>query len=497
MKLTFNPLTGKFDYLVSTGTEVAIVDTGGYYTGAEVETALQEIGAGTTLDSRYLKIASNLADLDDVGTARTNLGLVSGGSGDIWVEKTGDTMTGALVIDGSGDVVQATIQAHSTQTANIVEIQDSSANVLAGVDERGILFSDGGIDVNSVYIGANAGNISHTDATQNVGIGTGVLDALTTGDGNVALGYSSLTLLTTGEYSFGLGTYALSAATTSDRSVGIGAYAGSRIQTGNDNIFIGYQAGYGAFVNQTGVDRNTIIGGQAGYKLTTGKDGNVLIGYKAGFNSVADKNTYIGLQSGYSTTSGASNIYLGYAAGLYQTTASNTLLIDNQLRADAATELSHSIIYGVMAANPESQSLRFNADTFTFGTDADADITVNFVANSNSGVLKWMEDEDYFQFDDTVKTSAGSIVNTTRVTTTYTVLVSDHVIYADTDGGAFTITLPAGVEGQHFKIVNCGTGGYSLTVDGNGTEKIYNSLTQVVTDGDVIDLHYNATEGWW
>lgn len=49
------------------------------------------------LDKRYLKQDSNLGDLENVADARNNLGLVSGGTGDIWVEKTGDTMTGELV----------------------------------------------------------------------------------------------------------------------------------------------------------------------------------------------------------------------------------------------------------------------------------------------------------------------------------------------------------------------------------------------------------------
>ena len=78
-----------------------------------------------------------------------------------------------------------------------------------------------------------------------------------------------------------------------------------------------------------------------------------------------------------------------------------------------ATELSHAIIYGVMGANPEDQSLRFNADTFTFGTDADSDVAMNFIANSNSGLFTWMEDEDAFVFgddvviNDTQQTNAG------------------------------------------------------------------------------------------
>ena len=38
----------------------------------------------------------------------------------------------------------------------------------------------------------------------------------------------------------------------------------------------------------------------------------------------------------------------------------------------------------------------------TFGTGADTDISVTFDANSNDGVITWMEDEDYFQFSDEI-----------------------------------------------------------------------------------------------
>lgn len=41
---------------VDQASEISIADAGGYYTGTDVEAALQEIGAGTTLDTRYLKL---------------------------------------------------------------------------------------------------------------------------------------------------------------------------------------------------------------------------------------------------------------------------------------------------------------------------------------------------------------------------------------------------------------------------------------------------------
>lgn len=56
---------------------VSIADSGNYFTGTTVEAALQEIGAGTTLDGTYLKRSNNLSDLNNAGTARTNLGLGS------------------------------------------------------------------------------------------------------------------------------------------------------------------------------------------------------------------------------------------------------------------------------------------------------------------------------------------------------------------------------------------------------------------------------------
>jgi hypothetical protein len=103
-------------------------------------------------------------------------------------------------------------------------------------------------------------------------------------------------------------------------------------------------------------------------------------------------------------------------------------------------------------------------------------------------------------FSATQTIAAGLIVAVKRLVvgdSPYTALATDEVLFADTDGGAITVNLPAGVAGTHYKIINCGTSGNAVTVDGNGAEKVYGALTQTLSDGDVIDLHYETTEGWW
>jgi len=100
----------------------------------------------------------------------------------------------------------------------------------------------------------------------------------------------------------------------------------------------------------------------------------------------------------------------------------------------------------------------------------------------------------------TVITTQGKINNVTHIDdgdSPYTALSSDEVVFCDTDGGVITFNLPAGVEGTHYKIINCGSSGNDITVDGNGAEEIYGELTQTLLDGDVLDLHYSSVHGWF
>lgn len=94
-------------------------------------------------------------------------------------------------------------------------------------------------------------------------------------------------------------------------------------------------------------------------------------------------------------------------------------------------------------------------------------------------------------------TTGGRIKNTTRVSDTYTILVTDENVYGDTDLSSFTMTLPAGVDGQHLKVMNTGTGLNILTLSPNGTDLLIGENSDFdLYSGDALDLVYQTDEGW-
>ena len=88
---------------------------------------------------------------------------------------------------------------------------------------------------------------------------------------------------------------------------------------------------------------------------------------------------------------------------------------------------------------------------------------------------------------------------TTRVTTSpYDLLLVDKTIFVNTNGGAITINLPAGVDGKEYRIINTGSSGNDVTVVPNGAELLVGSNTsRTLSDGSVIILVYEPVEGWW
>lgn len=89
-------------------------------------------------------------------------------------------------------------------------------------------------------------------------------------------------------------------------------------------------------------------------------------------------------------------------------------------------------------------------------------------------------------------------VQTTRVTSTpYTITNTDFAVYFDTDSLAITGYLPEGSEGRSVRLINCGSSGYDVTVTPYGAELLDGmNSSKTLSDGSIVDLVYNATEGW-
>jgi len=88
----------------------------------------------------------------------------------------------------------------------------------------------------------------------------------------------------------------------------------------------------------------------------------------------------------------------------------------------------------------------------------------------------------------------------TRITTNTSLASTYNEVFCDTDGGALTVTLPAGVIGRHYRIINCGSGGNDVTVTPATGEQIKGAgadVSQTISDGEVMILTFETTEEWW
>jgi hypothetical protein len=97
-----------------------------------------------------------------------------------------------------------------------------------------------------------------------------------------------------------------------------------------------------------------------------------------------------------------------------------------------------------------------------------------------------------------VKSESGRIKIPSRYTTTQTLDETDYEVFCNTDGGAWTVSLPAGVEGTQYRIINSGSSGNLLTITPNGAEHLIGVNSNYFRkDGETLIITYNATDGWY
>jgi hypothetical protein len=300
------------------------------------------------------------------------------GSGDFVVDVDGNITAG---IDFHAD----TIIEIPTTTSTVGQITQSGTKLLHTFGTRNLFIGDAGnftldttYSLNNIGIGENAlmsleGIVSATGAN-NIAIGVSSGSAITNGDSNMLIGVNAGKLLNTGTGNVGIGGFSLSTATTANDNMAIGTQALASLIGGTKNIGIGTFAGTGVENGHSGI--------------------------------------YIGWGSGLGNE-GSGNIFIGNRSGLRQTTASDTIIFDSQVRA-AGEEETDSIIFGKMAATPAAQTLAINAVTNITQNVRIGDTTVPILGALEVEGVSFFGDpeQDYstFEADGTLEFNGAAVV---------------------------------------------------------------------------------------
>jgi hypothetical protein len=264
-------------------------------------------------------------------------------SADTWNAKIGGTIATGQVAFGTADGV---IGGDSGLTWN------NTTKILSATNDA--IF-------NGVNVGRGGGNVS-----SNTRVGSGALNANTTGNQNTAVGVDCLRFNTTGSNNTANGRLALRNNTT-----------------GNNNTASGY---FTLFNNTTG-NSNTANGTSALEKNTTGND-NTASGFNALFNNTTgNSNTANGYFALFNNTTGGSNIAFGFNSGRYiaDGTTANTIT-NNSVFLGASTKAladnqTNQIVIGHNAIGLGSNSVVLGNDLITF-TGLKGNVGVNTTTNA-------------------------------------------------------------------------------------------------------------------
>lgn len=114
--------------------------------------------------------------------------------------------------------------------------------------------------------------------------------------------------------------------------------------------------------------------------------------------------------------------------------------------------------------------------------------------------------EDYLNILDNLITlanevdSKNNIVKTTTIvdSSPYTPLATDEELFIDTDAGPISITLPPGVDGTNYRMINIGSSGNDVTLIPALADKLFGvTANERIADSEVLIMTFETDEGWY
>jgi hypothetical protein len=248
-----------------------------------------------------------------------------------------------------------------------------------------------------------SGNLTATGATGPLASSTANLEIVPTTDfdGTIVLSIRSIgvsSATTAFNDSNGVARIQIRANTSSNNTL-VGASAGRRVTTGTSNSFFGASSGlnnttgqnnsfFGSGSGQSNVNsnNNSFFGWSSGISNTTGA-GNSFFGSNAGGNNtVGNSNSFVGVNAGALNTTGSNNSFFGLNAGINNltgnnnlflgvnsgrrtsgsanlTTASNSVFLGNDTRANADSETNQIVVGASAIGLGSNTSVIGNAST--------------------------------------------------------------------------------------------------------------------------------------
>ena len=197
---------------------------------------------GLTLNSGAFAIDNSVVTSNYSGSAVIGLSLSAGGSGDASAILAATSTTKGFLPPRMTAAQKAAIQ--NPVTGLLIYQTDGAKGIYAfdgsSWHHQSEWYSNTATTP-SLFSQAKPSNIDATGAVANIGVGSGSLAGLTTGDNNVAFGVNALNDLITSGNSTAIGYGALSAATGSGNTA-LGYTSGATNIAGSNNTFIGNQA---------------------------------------------------------------------------------------------------------------------------------------------------------------------------------------------------------------------------------------------------------------